>query len=650
MNKIKVGSKIYLGFGVVFILSILICLFGIFGVKKLKEGIFLLNHGIYAEVGAISQLQGNVRESVLKQRDYILNRTKMTYQATKDSVEKVLKDFEVINDHAVKLGHGDIQDVLSKARMEASNFIDLYEKSVNETVNMKKIQKDSVNEIKKASKLIKNFYESANEYVDKLIAEKADVEAITYTRNQVKLGITIYNDLDSLYLNLLQLAIYGADSDYGEKSLKLLAKIVPDLDLLVSRIRSQIQIEAMKNARKQMGECVEQIKEYVKADKRVADLYTQMNNSADNMLLAANQAAQFGTDKAYEVGSYHDAIAAKLMKYAIGSLILGLALALLMSIGITRGITKQLKMVIDGLTKGSEHVVAASAEVSSASQSLAEGSSSQASSLEETSSSLEEMASMTKQNADNSRQADNLMKEANHVIKKANDSMEELITSMEDITQASEDTSKIIKTIDEIAFQTNLLALNAAVEAARAGEAGAGFAVVADEVRNLAMRAADAARNTAGLIESTVKKIKDGSGLVNKTNAAFLEVAKSASKVGELVGEITAASQEQAQGIEQINKAVVEIDRVTQKNSANAEESASASEEMSAQAKQMKGIVNQLVVMVGGKTENGRYKTLGKNDAGKGKTYSFKREVNNIQRSLEPNEIIPMDDEGFKDF
>ena len=205
------------------------------------------------------------------------------------------------------------------------------------------------------------------------------------------------------------------------------------------------------------------------------------------------------------------------------------------------------------------------------SQTLSDAATQQASSLQQTSASLEEMSSMTRQNAENAKHADKLMKEANEIVTKANQTMAELTQSMERISQSSEETSKIIKTIDEIAFQTNLLALNAAVEAARAGEAGAGFAVVADEVRNLAMRAAEEARNTSELIESTVKSISEGSKLVKNTNQAFAEVATNASKAGELVDEIAAASNEQALGIEQLNTAVSEIDKTTQQNVANAD-------------------------------------------------------------------------------
>ena len=338
----------------------------------------------------------------------------------------------------------------------------------------------------------------------------------------------------------------------------------------------------------------------------------------------------------------------------------GLLIGILLMWGISQGVTKPLRRVIEELAEASDQVASGSNQVTASSQELADGASKQAASIEETSSSLEEMSSMTRQNAEHANQADNLMKDANRVVDQANESMAELTMSMKDISKASEETSKIIKTIDEIAFQTNLLALNAAVEAARAGEAGASFAVVADEVRNLAMRAADAAKNTAALIEGTAKKVHDGTDLVTKTNEAFTEVATSAAKVGGLVSEIAAASNEQAQGIEQVGIAVTEMDKVTQQNAASAEESASASGEMSTQAEHMKLIVNQLVGLVG---RNNNEVENDHNFISKTATIRSHKDPNILPRiAMErelpahkkvkaiPKQVIPMGDEDFKDF
>jgi len=333
------------------------------------------------------------------------------------------------------------------------------------------------------------------------------------------------------------------------------------------------------------------------------------------------------------------------------------SVALLVLLGVSlvftqRSITRPITRIVTGMNEGADQVASAASQISSSSQQLAEGASEQAASIEETSASLEEMASMTHQNADNAQQADQLMKETRRVVAQAKDSMSQMCRSMDEITKASEDTSKIIKTIDEIAFQTNLLALNAAVEAARAGEAGAGFAVVADEVRNLAMRAADAARNTANLIEETVKKVKDGSALMSATNSAFGQVTDSADKVADLVGEIAAASREQAQGTEQVNKAVSEMDKVTQQNAASAEESASASEEMSAQAETMKAMVNDLLTMIGGCTSKAR------KAGGQAKRTEVDENRQRPTRTIAgrplttqvAEQIIPMNDEDLKEF
>lgn len=275
-----------------------------------------------------------------------------------------------------------------------------------------------------------------------------------------------------------------------------------------------------------------------------------------------------------------------------------------------RKVIAPISHVAAGLSAGSVQVAEAAGEVSAAGQSLAEGASEQASALEETSASIEELSSMTDGNAANAGHANNLMTETSRVVSEANNAMQELTRAMREMTTGSEDMAKIVKTIDEIAFQTNLLALNAAVEAARAGEAGAGFAVVADEVRGLAMRSAESAKNTAHLIDESIRRIKNGSQIVTKTNEAFGQVLSGAVKVGELVSEIAAASREQSQGISHISKAVSELDRVVQDNAAHAEESAAASEQLSAQAIVMKELVEELTVLVEMSTHG--QKTIGR--------------------------------------
>jgi len=239
-------------------------------------------------------------------------------------------------------------------------------------------------------------------------------------------------------------------------------------------------------------------------------------------------------------------------------------------------------------------------EISTASQRLAEGASEQAASLEETSASLEEISSMTQRNAEHAGNAEGIAAQTRSAADSGTADMEEMVRAMGEIKSASDNISKIIKTIDEIAFQTNILALNAAVEAARAGEAGAGFAVVADEVRSLAQRSALAAKETADRITTSIEKSEHGVRVSNKVSTSLADIADKARRMNELVREIASGSTEQSQGIAQVNTAVSQLDGVTQTNAAAAEESASASEELSAQSIELKAAVEQLVMIVSG--------------------------------------------------
>lgn len=278
-----------------------------------------------------------------------------------------------------------------------------------------------------------------------------------------------------------------------------------------------------------------------------------------------------------------------------------LAISVSFLIILARMINKSLSQVTTMLDESSQQLTSSSSQLSSAAQSLSQGASEQAASNETASSSLEEISSMTKQNSENTGKADIYMKNTNNTVDSADNSMKKLTISMSEIADAGEETSKIIKTIDEIAFQTNLLALNAAVEAARAGDAGSGFAVVADEVRNLAMRATDAAKNTATLIQEIIEKINSGSSTLENTANSFSEVKENTTKVGELIGEIATSSNEQSLGIEEVNVNVTQMAEVTQQTAATAEETASASVEMNNQIEQMKKILLKLMAIVHGK-------------------------------------------------
>ncbi len=295
---------------------------------------------------------------------------------------------------------------------------------------------------------------------------------------------------------------------------------------------------------------------------------------------------------------------------ALVALLVGGVLAFLL----TRGINNLLGKVAERMAGGATHVASTSGQVLAHGHSLAEGASEQAAALEETSASLEEISSMTRKNAESATQARNFMQEASAVIVEADEAMGKLTLSMVEITEASDETAKIIKTIDEIAFQTNLLALNAAVEAARAGEAGAGFAVVADEVRNLALRAAEAARNTAEMIDGTKVKVSNGSQQVSVTSESFSMVAEISAKINALIDEIAAGSNEQAIGFEQLSRAVSEIDSVTQQNAAIAEESAESSADLNSQAVHMQELVGELLVMVRGEDTSSEHQLVAPTD------------------------------------
>ncbi len=298
-----------------------------------------------------------------------------------------------------------------------------------------------------------------------------------------------------------------------------------------------------------------------------------------------------------------DAVASADAAYNAERMMLLVAVGFALAVGalvvfVVRQIVAALRAASEQLRQGAEQVVAAASQVSTSSQSLSQGATEQAASLEETSASMEEMASMTRQNAANAQSAAEVMTQVDAKVKDSNHALADMVVSMNDIHESSQQVGRIIKTIDEIAFQTNILALNAAVEAARAGEAGMGFAVVADEVRSLAQRSAQAAKDTATLIEASTAKAEAGTGKVQHVSTLISGISESMVNAKRLVDEVSSASNQQAQGIDQVTQAVSQMEKVTQTTAATAEESAAASEELNAQAEasiQVVGVLQRLV-------------------------------------------------------
>jgi len=296
-------------------------------------------------------------------------------------------------------------------------------------------------------------------------------------------------------------------------------------------------------------------------------------------------------------------------KTAMYMLVIVSLLAIIVSLGIgivvMRALGRGITQVIADLNRAAEQTQSASEQVASSSQSLASGSSEQAANLEETSSTLEEISSMTRQNAGNTEKAEAQASKARENAQKGSEAMSLMSERIGAIKESSDKTAKIIKTIDEIAFQTNLLALNAAVEAARAGDAGRGFAVVAEEVRNLALRSAQAAKDTSSLIEESQQRAEQGVQASEVVQNLLGEITTAVDSVAQVVGEVASASKEQTRGVEQITKAVSQMDQVTQSNASNAEENAAASEELSSQATFMMSTVEGLTRLVMGGGGNG---------------------------------------------
>ncbi len=437
---------------------------------------------------------------------------------------------------------------------------------------------------------------------------EADINEVTVRSSELQRTLAIYTSLFKIESSVRSMLWAGLDNDqalYAAEKKKSLdefdaaSKAVDGLALALAGRSDQAHAVTLRQKFDEWKTLHSQIVELGDTG-RVAEALETLNKKATPLFRTAEESAQSIANQMFKATDDATLSLSESRSRTITALVILVALVVGGLVAwLVHSINSSLRGMSRELGDGGQLVVEASAQMSASAQSMSQGAAEQAASLEETSASMEEIAAMTRTNADNSQQAASLMGEAARVLDQSNKSLADMVGAMNSIKESSNRVSKIIKTIDEIAFQTNILALNAAVEAARAGEAGMGFAVVADEVRNLAQRSAQAARDTTSLIEGAIASSSEGSQRVEQAAESFAAITQRVTEVKRLVDSVSVASDQQAHGIEQVLQGIRQMEKVTQTTAATAEESAAASEQLNAQAGLTRRLVERLESMVG---------------------------------------------------
>jgi len=402
-------------------------------------------------------------------------------------------------------------------------------------------------------------------------------------------------------LTALRLKVFQFVGTVKPEEMKILHE---DIALISKQIMADLAKYSQLNETKRLSaECIEEYRkimqlhnEYFQTKKAYDLLYS---DSQKNFQILKDMISKYKEIVLNETKQIAGRGGSDAINFTGIALLICLIISIAGGIFVRRSVINPIRQVISGLENAYKEMAEASQQLGEIGKEIAQGTSMQAEFLKETSLILEEINSGTQQSAENVGKADNIVKDSAKSIKETGSCMTQLTQSMQEVSHASRETQKIITTIDGIAFQTNLLALNAAIEAARAGAAGAGFAVVANEVKNLAMKSAEAAKNTAGIIEITVKKVYEGSVSVSKTGETFLKIESDAFKVSELISQVTENSDEHVKSVSRINTTISEMEKLVSRNALNGDELANTSEKMNEQSVRMNEFIEELVSLVG---------------------------------------------------
>ncbi len=644
-KNMKLAFKIGSGFAAILLLASFLGGFCVLSMKNAQIQSNRLSKEFIPAVSLANEMERTNASIMLDIRSYGYTEDTKFLENARNSFKKIYE----FTTKAKELGekYPALKELKEKSILAQENIAE-YERLVGETEKINKTKTETIASLGATAtkEYIPNCYNLLN-------SEKLSVAEANLVNDLIILGTQN------------RMAVYRTMALRDPKYMKEAMSNFDEIDRIISKLKSSIRSSSgLQNL------------ETINAS---ADKYKVGMNAYLDVWTKAGEIVKIRTEVSTKVLKAVQEIASSYMKQTIsaattsslalaassGLMIIGLIVAVIFGSSlawlIIVGITKPINKIVDGLNESAQQVSAASEQLSSSSQQLAEGSAEQASSIQETSSTLQQSSSMVRQNTENTKQAASLAKYTKDSADKGNKEMKNMMVSMAELKKSSDEIAKIIKVIDEIAFQTNILALNAAVEAARAGEAGMGFAVVAEEVRNLAQRSAQAAKDTAAIIESNINLSEKGVEISREVNESLEEINVQAQKVSELLDEVSAASHEQAQGIAQINKAITQMEQVIQSNASTAEESASASEELSSQACNMKEIVNHLVALVNGAqaVHNQTYAVLATKSTGRRALPSVEKRVTagkngsrkygKDTRVVNPEEVIPLEDD-LQDF
>jgi methyl-accepting chemotaxis protein len=599
-NNMKLGFKIAAGFAAILIISIILGGFCVLSMKNAQIQSGKLANEYVPAVAVANNVERTSLAIMYAVRGYTLTEERSYIDTAKAELEKLngfLKDAKELAEKFPSLD--ELKNNAAIAKDKVNEYVTLVDKSEELINGLKEDRKKLDVSSKTYMETCYTFLKGQNNRFTREVKSGAKPAQVLERQAQM----SIVNDL----LDLGNWTIIATNKAQALREPKLIQEAQKNFDIMSSKLdqlksitKDPTDLQLIEENKAAGATYKQSMNDFLDKWILLQDVGKKRSEVADQVLKAAQDTAEVGM-KDTQGSASSSAIA---LSASSGLMIVGLFAAVafgsFLAWVIVIGITKPINRIVDGLNESASQVSSASGQLSASSQQLAEGSAEQAASIQETSSTLEQSASMVRQNTENTKQAAILAKQAKDAAGKGNHQMKEMMTSMTELKKSSDQIAKIIKVIDEIAFQTNILALNAAVEAARAGEAGMGFAVVAEEVRNLAQRSAQAAKDTAAIIESNIQLSEQGVSVSKNVNESLVEINEQAQKVSELLDEVAAASQEQAQGIAQINKAISQMEQVVQSNASTAEESASASEELSSQSINMKDIVNSLVVLVNG--------------------------------------------------